>query len=166
MSAEEATLIAGAVGGVLGIVGAVVGVMVGLFGERWLRRWGDVECRIEEGDWYVERGRGGDVKERRLRVAFINRKELPVTLSDVRIEFSKKGGEPLEEWARPLVRLVKEPGSLADERISKFAAVTLHPHILVPLEFSVVPEGGLCKAPTRSGPPRRARWRRPTARRS
>ena len=139
MSATTATLIAG----VLGIVGAVVGVMVGLFGERWLRRWGEVECRIEKGDWYVERDRGGGVvKERRLRVAFLNRKELPVTLWGVRIEFSK-GGEPLEEWARPLVRLVKEPGSIADERITdELGAVTLPPHIPVPLEFSVLPEGG------------------------
>ena len=86
MSAAEATLIAGAIGGVLGIVG----VVVGLFAERLLQRIGAVRCVIEDDDWYVARGRsGGFVDERRLRAAFLNRKELPVTLWDVRVEFSK-----------------------------------------------------------------------------
>jgi len=55
-----------------------------------------VQCMIDEGDWCVERNRGSAVVERRLRVAFINRKELPVTLWDMSVEFFT-GGVPLEE---------------------------------------------------------------------
>jgi hypothetical protein len=138
MSDATATLIASGVG----IVGVVVGVMVGLFGERWLRRWGDVECRIKEDDWYVPKGaypRGGDTPgERRLRATFTNGKELPVTVWDVRVDFYK-GRELLEEWAeraRPRVQLVEE-----SHNISELRAVILPPHIPVSLEIRVTPLG-------------------------
>lgn len=142
MSPETlAAVIGGVAGGVVGGVLGIVGVAVGLFGERWVRRWGDVRCVIEDDDWYVARGRsGGVVDERRLRVAFLNRKELPVTLWDVRVEFSK-GGEPLDEWARPHVQLVNPDGSIRERHGPVLGPVTLSPHIPVPLEIRVLPEG-------------------------
>jgi hypothetical protein len=120
----------------------LLGVVLGLFGERWVRRWGDVQCRIKEDDWYVPEGaypRVGDIpRERRLRVMFRNGKELPVTVWDMRVEFYKRG-RPLEEWAewaRPRVQLVEESGN-----ISELRAVILPPHIPVSLEIRVTPLG-------------------------
>jgi hypothetical protein len=128
--------------GVFGIAGAVVGAVVGLFGERWVRRWGDVQCRIKEDDWYVPEDAypiGGDIpRERRLRVTFRNRKELPVTVWDMRVEFYK-GERPLEEWAewaRPRMHLVDESGNR-----SEFRHKILPPHIPVSLEIRVSPLG-------------------------
>jgi hypothetical protein len=51
-----AAVIGGVAGGAVGGVLDIVGVAVGLFGERWVRRWGDVRCVIEDDDWYVARG--------------------------------------------------------------------------------------------------------------
>ena len=143
MSPETiAAVIGGVAGGVVGGVLGVVGVVLGLFGERWVRRWGDVQCMIKEDDWYVPEGAypiGGDTpRERRLRVTFLNRKELPVTVWDIRVEFYK-GGRPLEEWtewARPRVLLVEE-----SRDISELRAVILPPHIPVSLEIRVSPLG-------------------------
>ena len=123
MSPETiAAVIGGVAGGVVGGVLGVVGVVLGLFGERWVRRWGDVQCMIKEDDWYVPEGAypiGGDTpRERRLRVTFLNRKELPVTVWDMRVEFYK-GGRPLEEWtewARPRVLLVEESRNIRELR--------------------------------------------------
>jgi hypothetical protein len=59
----------------------------------------------------------------------LNRKELPVTVWDVRVEFYKhyKQDAPLAEWARPTTQPVGERGE-----ISPMAApMTLPPHILV-----------------------------------
>jgi len=33
--------------GVFSIVGTLLGVVLGLFGERWVRRWGEVRCDID-----------------------------------------------------------------------------------------------------------------------
>jgi hypothetical protein len=74
--ATATTVIAGGLG--------IVGVVVGLIAERLLHRIGEVQCMIEEDGWRVERGRGGRaVEERRLRVAFLNRKELDPLLSGI-----------------------------------------------------------------------------------
>ena len=131
-----AAVIGGVAGGVVGRVLGIVGVAVGLFGERWVRRWGDVRCMMNEGDWYVPEGAyplGSDTpRERRVRVTFLNGKELPVTVWDMRVEFYK-GGELLEEWARPRVQLVEESGN-----ISELGTVILPPHIPVSLEIRVI----------------------------
>jgi hypothetical protein len=129
--------------GVFGIAGAVVdalvGAAVGLFGERWVRRWGDVQCIISEDGWYIPEHAypiGGEIpRERRLRVTFKNGKELPVTVWDMHVEFCK-GGELLEEGARPLVQLVEESGNR-----SEFRHEILPPHIPVSLEIRVSPLG-------------------------
>ena len=128
--------------GVFGIAGGVVGTVVGLFVERSVRRWGDVQCMIKEDDWYVPEDAypiGGDIpRERRLRVTFRNRKELPVTVWDMRVEFYK-GESPLEkwaEWARPRVQLVEESGNR-----SEFRHKILPPHIPVSIEIRVSPLG-------------------------
>jgi len=31
----------------------LLGVALGLFRERWVRNLGEVECVIEEGDWFI-----------------------------------------------------------------------------------------------------------------
>jgi hypothetical protein len=128
--------------GVFGIAGAVVGAVVGLFGERWVRRWGDVRCVMKDDDWYVPDGAyppgSGIPRERRLRVTFLNGKELPATVLGLRVEFYK-GGELLEEWARPRVQLVEEGGNTSE--ISELRPVSLPPHIPVPLEIRVISLG-------------------------
>ena len=87
--------------GLFTLFGTVIGVALGLFGERWLRTWGAVECKVAA--WRPQRtaahaGGGTTVEERWLEVMFLNQKDLPVTVLDMRVEFFK-GGQPLEEWA-------------------------------------------------------------------
>jgi hypothetical protein len=79
--------------GVFGIAGAVVG----LFGERWVRRIGGVRCDIR---WINSRGAGGpgspggvEVQERQLQATFLNRKDVPVTIWGMRVDFYK-GASP------------------------------------------------------------------------
>ena len=67
---------------------------MGLFGEPWLRSRGAVECVIGEDDWFVQRGSSTEVEERTLRVAFLNHKDVPVAVWDMRVEFYREG-EPL-----------------------------------------------------------------------
>jgi hypothetical protein len=136
MSPETlAAVIGGVAGGVVGGVLGIVGVVLGLLVQRFLQRTGAVQHRIGEGDWFVARSTSTEVEERRLRVAFLNRKYVPVTVWGMRVEFSR-GGEPLEDWARPHVQRVEQDGS-----ISELSPVTLPPHILVPLVIRVIPEG-------------------------
>jgi hypothetical protein len=56
------------------------------------------------------------------------------------VEFSK-GGVPLEDWARPYVQLVNPDRSIRERHGPVLGPVTLPPHITVPLEIRVVPEG-------------------------
>jgi hypothetical protein len=74
-------------------------------------------------------------RERRLRVTLWNGKELPVTVWDLHVEFYK-GGELLEEGARPRVELVEESGN-----ISELRQVILPPYIPVSLVIRVSPLG-------------------------
>jgi hypothetical protein len=107
-------------------------VALGLFGEPWLRSRGAVECVIGEDDWFVQRGSSTEVEERTLRVAFLNHKDVPVAVWDMRVEFYREG-EPLAEWARPKVH-IDEGGKL-----TPVGPVNLAPHIPVPLTLRVVP---------------------------
>jgi|SRR5215217_6283134 len=123
--------------GVFTLLGTLLGVALGLFGERWVRTWGEVRCVIEEDDWYglivSYSPEGGVPKERRLRVAFLNRKDLPVTVWDMHVEFYK-GRKQLEEWARPAMQFVDE----RDQR-GPVEPVNLPPHVTVTLALGVVP---------------------------
>jgi hypothetical protein len=94
---------------------------------------------IEEGDWYAPEDAYALLSDtpryRRLRVKFLNHKDLPVTVWGLRVEFYK-GDKLLEEWARPHVHLVDESGS-----ISELRQVPLPPYITVPLELLVISLG-------------------------
>ena len=123
--------------GVVTIVGTIGGALVGLFGERFVRRLGWVRCSVDQ--WYVQQGAahpdgGGTAEERRLRVTFLNRKDLPVTVWDMRVEFCKRG-VPTPRGARPHVVSVDESGNT-----KAFDPVALPPHIPVPLGLSVIPD--------------------------
>jgi hypothetical protein len=100
--------------GVFTIVGTIAGALVGLFGERFVRRLGYVRCVVKEGGWYMPEGAyppgGGDTpRERRLRILFLNHKDVPVTVWDMHVKFYS-GGKPLPAWTRPHVQLVAESG--------------------------------------------------------
>jgi hypothetical protein len=83
----------------------LLGVAMGLFGERWVRTWGAVRCDLV---WWVARSTGSvdspggvEVQERQLKATFSNRKDIPVTIWDMRVVFYK-GDKPLDEGtARP-----------------------------------------------------------------
>jgi hypothetical protein len=82
----------------------LLGVAMGLFGERWVRTWGAVRCDL---DWWVARSAGSvdspggvEVQERQLKATFSNRKDIPVTIWDMRVVFYK-GDKPLDEGERP-----------------------------------------------------------------
>jgi hypothetical protein len=130
----EATLYGAAIAGTFTVLGVVIGAVI----EPLLRRMGKVEVLIEEGGWFVQQGAyhpdGAVPSERRLRVAFLNHKDLPVNVRDMSVEFYK-GGKPLGGWTRPAVRFVDE-----HDRVSKLDPVNLPPHVFVPLTLSVQPD--------------------------
>jgi hypothetical protein len=75
-----------------------------------VRTLGKVECDVVS--WDIHRGAsyvnvGTVAEERRLQVAFKNGKDLPITISEMRVEFYK-GGQPLEDWARPGLEFVDD----------------------------------------------------------
>lgn len=104
----QAAVIGGIAGGVAGGVFTLLGVLFGLFGERWVRRWGRVHC---DTHWRVQRTkfRPDDalVLERRLDILFLNRKDVDVTVVEMRVEFYK-GGKPFDEERAPTVEFVDE----------------------------------------------------------
>ena len=55
--------------GVFSIVGTLLGVVLGLFGERWVRRWGQVRCEIDSWEAIEP---SNDTEERDLQVSFLN----------------------------------------------------------------------------------------------
>jgi hypothetical protein len=93
--------------GVFTIVGAVSGALAGLLGERWVRSRGNVQCMILA--WTENEGNNAGPSVRGLEVRFVNEKELPVMVLDMRVEFYK-GRKPLEEWARPSLQFVDQAG--------------------------------------------------------
>ena len=60
--------------GVFTIVGTLLGVALGLFGERWMRSWGEVRCEITGCRLNVGTPEGPE--EIFLDVRFLNEKEL------------------------------------------------------------------------------------------
>jgi hypothetical protein len=59
--------------GIFTIVGTLLGVALGLFGERWLRRWGDVRCNIDSWSAWTS---GGEIEQREVEITFLNEKDL------------------------------------------------------------------------------------------
>ena len=89
------------------IVGIVVPVLLALaavFGPRWLRQRGKVECEVL--DWRPWRT-NLHPQQRRLFLRFYNDKEIPVAVRRLGIEWSK-GSKPLAEWAHPNMQFVDE----------------------------------------------------------
>jgi hypothetical protein len=86
----------------------LLGVVVGLFGERWVRRLGRVRYWT---DWQVQRGEfraevGTVALERQLKVTFLNRKDVGVTVQDMRVEFYNREGQLLGEEERPYLYFI------------------------------------------------------------
>ena len=127
MSGATATLYGAVIAGGF----ALLGVVVGLFGERWVRSWGDVRCEID--DWSINVGTSAGPEESRLDVRFLNEKELPVVVWDMGVEFYK-GEEPLEEWADPTALFVDE---VTGSR-SRVGPVNLPPRVAVTRTISLV----------------------------
>ena len=116
----------------------LLGVAMGVFWERWVRTWGKVRCDI---DWRVARSDGsGDspggvkVHERELTATFSNRKDIPVTVWDMRVVFYK-GDNPLDEEERPNI----EFSGVGGGRIPSFNPVNLPPRIPVARRIFVSP---------------------------
>lgn len=105
--------------GVFSMGGTLLGTLLGLFGERLVRRIGEVRCDVDSWDFPDI-----DHSDRRdLQVTFLNRKEVPVTVRDMRVNFYSEG-RPLEGWVRrPQLWLVDE----SDQR-STMGALNLFPH--------------------------------------
>jgi hypothetical protein len=107
----------------------LLGVAMGLFGERWVRTWGKVRCGVA---WWVARSAGSidspggvEIQERRLRATFSNRKDIPVTMWDMRVVFYK-GDNPLDEEERPHMEFTGAGGGK-----KAFEPVNLPPRIPV-----------------------------------
>jgi hypothetical protein len=121
--AAQAAIIGGIAGGVVGGVFTLLGGALGLFGERWVRTWGKVRCKMEPIELWVFSGSEepvtlhslpiptellvrddaeqdpawGDEGAARyfLNVKFFNEKETTTGLRDVVIVFD--GDPPLEK---------------------------------------------------------------------
>lgn len=78
--------------GVFSIVGTLLGVVLGLFGERWVRRWGQVRCEIDSWEAIEP---SNDTEERDLQVSFLNEKDVYAVVWEMRVEFHREGHEPL-----------------------------------------------------------------------
>ena len=115
----------------------LLGVAMGLFGERWVRTWGAVRCDL---DWWVARSAGSvdspggvEVQERQLKATFSNRKDIPVTIWDMRVVFYK-GDKPLDEGERPHMEFTGP----SDGRMA-FGPVNLPPRVPVTRTIFVSP---------------------------
>jgi hypothetical protein len=115
----------------------LLGVAMGLFGERWVRTWGAVRCDV---DWGVARSAGSvnspggvEVQERQLKATFSNRKDIPVTIWDIRVVFYKED-EPLDEEERPHMEFTGASGGRRE-----FSPVNLPPRVPVTRTIFVTP---------------------------
>jgi hypothetical protein len=119
----------------------LLGVAMGLFGERWVRTWGKVRCDV---DWGVARSASSvdspgsvEVQERQLKATFSNRKDIPVTIWDMRVVFYK-GDRPLGEEERPHMEFTGASGGRMP-----FAPVNLPPRIPVTRTIFVAPPSNI-----------------------
>jgi hypothetical protein len=111
----------------IGLVAAIltlVGVVAGPFVGRYVRTLGKVRCTLDS--WYPQRtgysSSGSVAEERSLQVTFENGKDLPVIVSEMRVEFYKED-KPLEAWTRPNLAFVDER-----EHSSPLGPVNIPPH--------------------------------------
>jgi hypothetical protein len=80
-------------------------VALGLFGERWVRSWGDVRCNIDS--WHDVTDTGRSVTEdREVEVTFLNEKDLNAVVWNIQVVFHKEGDEPF----CPTLTFSDEPG--------------------------------------------------------
>jgi hypothetical protein len=118
------------------VVGTLLGVVVGLFGERWVRTWGKVRCDIlwrpSMSSGSVDSPGGVEVLERRLEATFLNRKDVPVTVWEMRMVFYRRD-KPLGEEERPHMEFVVR------DRRGPFELVNLPPRVPVTQSVCVLP---------------------------
>jgi hypothetical protein len=128
----------------IAVIGIVAAVAIGLIGwvaaplvARYVRTLGKVECIVKS--WDVHRGAFHAkvdrtvAEERHLQVEFKNGKDVPITVSELRVEFYK-GGQPLEDGARPGLEFVGD-----QDRRSPLGPVSIPPHGHEPRTMSVNP---------------------------
>ena len=123
----------------IGIAATLIAAVVALaapFVARYVRTLGKVQCTVVS--WDIQRGAfhadvGTIAEERRLQIAFKNGKDLPITISEMRVEFYK-GGQPLEDWARPGLGFVDD-----QDRMRPLGPVNLGPHQRERWTLSVTP---------------------------
>jgi hypothetical protein len=140
----EAAIIGGISGGLVGGIFTVIGGVVVLFWERRVRARGEVECLIgdedNKHDWSAESSEFSAqhnrniVLERRLEVLFLNGKDLPVTVLDMKVRFYKEG-KPLEKEEQAIsVKFLN-----AHNLRSDLSPLTLPPHVHVRRTLVVAP---------------------------
>jgi hypothetical protein len=126
----------------IGVVGTLLGTVLGFFLDRWARRRGRVHCLIGAEDWYVARGgysaqdNGTTVAQRNLNLLFVNEKDLPVTVLDMRVVFYK-AGEPFSKEDRPDVTFIDER-----QETSPIEPLSLPPYVHVARTINVSPGDG------------------------
>jgi hypothetical protein len=96
---------------IVAVLGLIV-LLVGPFVTRYVRALGKVQCTVDF--WYPQRigfSPGGSVAEkRRLQVTFSNRKDVPVTVSEMRVEFYKEGQPSRTGHARTCISWMSTTG--------------------------------------------------------
>ena len=123
--------------GVFTLVGALLGGVTGLLGERWSRTWGKVVCKLDwsptMSTYSAQSPSGHHVTQRSLKVTFLNRKDVPVTVWGMRVVFYN-GARPLAEEERPHLEIADAEGGPEDP-------VTLPPrvHVTRTLTLNVAP---------------------------
>ena len=70
----------------------LLGVALGLFGERWVRRRGDVRCSIDS--WHNVTDTGIPNEEREVEATFLNEKDVNAVVWNIQVVFHKEGQDP------------------------------------------------------------------------
>jgi hypothetical protein len=70
----------------------LLGVALGLFGERWVRRRGDVRCSIDS--WQNVTDTGIPNEERKVEATFLNEKDVNAVVWNIQVVFHKEGQDP------------------------------------------------------------------------
>lgn len=140
----------------IGVLGTIAGTIVGLYGARWLRHSGKVECRprLWEIEWWYLRQGGLDtvpftsvstVSEARdtaraqctFKAEFFNEKEVPAAVTDLALVFSKHGkAKIVHTLMAPNIQEYDEGGMSSEGELDAF---TLQPREV----FSVNLETGV-----------------------
>jgi hypothetical protein len=119
---------------IVAVLGLIV-LLVGPFVTHYVRALGKVQCTVDF--WYPQRvgfrPSGSVAEERRLQVTFSNRKDVSVTVSEMRVEFFKDG-QSLADWTRPHMDFVDE-----HDRKSPVGPVNILPQLHEQRMISVTP---------------------------